>query len=426
MKVLTISDSPTLFSGLARVHRTVIEGFAEAGHDVIPCGWYAYSSETIEKLKNGEPAPPTMIGAGGKEIEVYCVPKGAAMNAMYAIYDVIAMHKPDVVITIGDYWDFWYMRAIKSKVSYSFKWIAYLTIEHPEISGKWTELFRVVDAMVVPTQFGKTAMESSGVHDGPIEVVPYGVAPVFHRFDAHARHAARVRRGCEQKVRFITVAQNTWRKNLPALMQAVSVVAHRDRKATMQFYIHTNMDPQEKQEVSLYDLRLIASKLGVSDWFVFPENLSLFEALSDEALSEEYNSADFFVLPSTCEGFALPVVEGMACGLPVIGNASSCVAEHIGMQTGVKHGLGERGYGVGTRMEVWPPATLLSIVRPDALGQAIWEMTMAAQTKSSFLQEMRQRCSEYAKGMSWSDTKTNLCKVAESVFGPVRIPIEVL
>ena len=54
MKIITISDSPTLYSGLARVHRHVIDGLVEAGHSVLPCGWNAYDEEQLENAKKGK------------------------------------------------------------------------------------------------------------------------------------------------------------------------------------------------------------------------------------------------------------------------------------------------------------------------------------------------------------------------------------
>ena len=43
-----------------------------------------------------------------------------------------------------------------------------------------------------------------------------------------------------------------------------------------------------------------------------------------------YNSADLFAYPSAYEGFGLPVLEAMACGVPVITSAASALAELAG------------------------------------------------------------------------------------------------
>jgi glycosyltransferase involved in cell wall biosynthesis len=40
-----------------------------------------------------------------------------------------------------------------------------------------------------------------------------------------------------------------------------------------------------------------------------------------------YNGADLFVFPSICEGFGLPLVEAMACGVPVVTSFGSSLEE---------------------------------------------------------------------------------------------------
>lgn len=69
----------------------------------------------------------------------------------------------------------------------------------------------------------------------------------------------------------------------------------------------------------------------------------VFAAISDEGMSEHvkyigrvehieslYNGADLFVFPSRYEGFGLPPLEAMACGVPVIAARATSVPEVIG------------------------------------------------------------------------------------------------
>jgi alpha-1,3-rhamnosyl/mannosyltransferase len=52
--------------------------------------------------------------------------------------------------------------------------------------------------------------------------------------------------------------------------------------------------------------------------------------VSDDQLLAEYQQADVFVLPSLYEGFGLPVLEAMACGVPVICSNKGSLPEVAG------------------------------------------------------------------------------------------------
>ena len=52
--------------------------------------------------------------------------------------------------------------------------------------------------------------------------------------------------------------------------------------------------------------------------------------VSDEDLPALYSLADIFAFPSLYEGFGLPPLEAMACGLPVVCSNTSSLPEVVG------------------------------------------------------------------------------------------------
>jgi glycosyltransferase involved in cell wall biosynthesis len=52
--------------------------------------------------------------------------------------------------------------------------------------------------------------------------------------------------------------------------------------------------------------------------------------VDDEDLPALYSDATLFVFPSLYEGFGLPILEAMACGVPVVVSSSSCMPEVAG------------------------------------------------------------------------------------------------
>jgi glycosyltransferase involved in cell wall biosynthesis len=66
-----------------------------------------------------------------------------------------------------------------------------------------------------------------------------------------------------------------------------------------------------------------AGELGIAD------RLHLLGVVDDDALLDAYRSADAFVMPSIHEGFCIPVVEAMGCGLPVIAAGAGALPETL-------------------------------------------------------------------------------------------------
>ncbi len=61
----------------------------------------------------------------------------------------------------------------------------------------------------------------------------------------------------------------------------------------------------------------------------YKEDIHFIGSVSDEQLLQLYNQAELLFYPSYFEGFGLPVVEAMACGLPVVASRSSSIVELV-------------------------------------------------------------------------------------------------
>ena len=422
MKIVTISDSPTIFSGLARVHRHVIDALVEQGHVVVPCGWFAYDSDQTERIRRGVEVEPVFYESTKGPVRVLAVPKANNMNEMYAAYDVFDMIKPDVVITIGDHWSFYYMRSVKIKTGFAFKWLPYFTIEHEDVEEKWEPLFRYADAILVPTEFGKKVVESCC--DIETVMLPYGVDEKFKPLPPDDVRRLREKRNCANKVRFITVAQNTWRKNIPGLLQAINIMKGKGLEDWMTFHIHTNVDAMDRQEGYLYDLRKIVSKMGLESLVTFPEGdetFSIFNSPNDDYMVEEYNSSDFLICPSTTEGYGLPLVEGMACGVPVIANSASTMPEHLGGPEEI--GQVERGFLVASDIQITPPCRFMKVVRPNDLAAKIMD-AFRLTSNAEDLSRMKDNCIKYGKERTWAMTKKGLCEMIDRLAGKPKVVVE--
>ena len=112
--------------------------------------------------------------------------------------------------------------------------------------------------------------------------------------------------------------------------------------------------------------------------------------IPDEDLPAIYNGADLFCLPSLYEGFGLPVLEAMACGVPVITSNSSSLPEVAG-----------------------DAAILSDPYNVDEIASAMERIL----EEPELAQELRQRGLARAAQFTWEKTARETIAVYEKVLG---------
>ncbi|MDL2296492.1 glycosyltransferase family 4 protein [Bacteroidales bacterium OttesenSCG-928-B11] len=70
-------------------------------------------------------------------------------------------------------------------------------------------------------------------------------------------------------------------------------------------------------------LRSDVERLGIDDIYFLHQ-------VSSKELAVFYRNADMLIYPSYFEGFGLPVIEALSCGIPVIASTGSCLSETAG------------------------------------------------------------------------------------------------
>lgn len=146
--------------------------------------------------------------------------------------------------------------------------------------------------------------------------VPLGVSPDFKPIRAFARveEARRRYHLPAQIILFVGVLEP--RKNLSTLIRAYGQLVSRGLRHTLVI-----VGPKGWM---YKDLFRTVEALGLSDRVVFTGYVP------EEDLALLYNVADVFVYPSFYEGFGLPVLESMSCGIPVVTSNVSSMPEIIG------------------------------------------------------------------------------------------------
>lgn len=159
-------------------------------------------------------------------------------------------------------------------------------------------------------------MRFYGLPAEKIEVIPLGVASTFRPLDDldDLQELERVRqRYCGGRRFLLFVGKLTPRRNIPNLVEALAAVRREHDTPYGLLLIGENSGG--------YDLARLAREAGVADAVVH------IPYMDHTHLPVLYNAAEVFVYPSSYEGFGMPVLEAMACGVPSVAIQGSAFPE---------------------------------------------------------------------------------------------------
>ena len=201
------------------------------------------------------------------------------------------------------------------KNSGSYK-VGYSMLEVTGIPPDWVAQANALDEVWVPSHFNQETFSSSGV-TRPIHVMPLGV-------DVDHFHPFIERRGLGRFV-FSSVFEWGDRKAPEALLTAYNREFSAADDVLLLLKVNNN-DPAVNIERHIQAMGLAPDRA--------PVTIVLNQSVPSYQMGMFYRSSDCFVLPTRGEGWGMPTLEAMACGLPVISTAWSAQTEFFNDNVG--------------------------------------------------------------------------------------------
>lgn len=195
--------------------------------------------------------------------------------------------------------------------------VGYSMLEVTGIPSDWVEQANSLDEIWVPSEFNRETFASSGV-TRPIHVMPLGVdINYFHPFIKARR--------IEDRFVFMSVFEWGERKAPEILLQAYNQEFSSSDDVVLLLKV-INTDPALNIERHVDAMRLRADRAPVV--IVLNQNIPSYQ------MGSIYCSSDCFVLPTRGEGWGMPTLEAMACGLPTISTHWSAQTEFFNEDVG--------------------------------------------------------------------------------------------
>lgn len=258
--------SPTGYSSSSRA---IVAGLAATGLAVRPL--YLFDADDAERIY------------------------GTVPPAIHALQQLpIRLDVPQVVYGRGE---------LFCKNSGSYR-IGFTMLETDRLPTHWVAQANLMDEVWTPTAWGCAVFAASGVRR-PLHAIPLGV-------DVSVFTPGTPRRELTDRTVFLSVFEWSQRKGWDILLSAYRTAF----KPTDPVVLALKIDHRAAGN----PLRELA---GIAGDQAPPVAVIYNQVFNPARMAELYRSADCFVLPSRGEGWGMPVLEAMACGLPVIATAWS-------------------------------------------------------------------------------------------------------
>jgi glycosyltransferase involved in cell wall biosynthesis len=209
------------------------------------------------------------------------------------------------LLTVND------VRFVHFADTYTRTRLAYLRMVVPLALRKATRI------AAISADTKKDLVEYFGIADGKIDVVPVAAAPGFTRVaDCAHLHAVRAKYNLPAEY-ILYVGHLEPRKNLLRLVQAYRLLHEQDRSVPPLVILG-------REDFGFQPILDFVRDTGLNEQILFTG------FVAEEDLTAAYTLARVLAFPSLHEGFGIPVLEAMACEVPVLTSNTSALPEVAG------------------------------------------------------------------------------------------------
>jgi len=172
------------------------------------------------------------------------------------------------------------------------------------------QLLQKFDKFVAMAKFGQRQVKD--YYGAKVDYIQHGVdTSIFTPLSSTDRQLLKKARGLQDKFVVGSVCRNQGRKTMDRLIKTFAKFCV-DKPDTILF-LHT--DPNDP--ASVFRITELIKRYGIENRVMF-SGMTCFQGFDLKQINAVYNLMDVFLLTTSGEGFGVPIVEAMSCGIPQV------------------------------------------------------------------------------------------------------------
>lgn len=377
--LLYVSDFDLRSSGYMQISIALCRALAERGHKVMALGLGYDGAEHNWPFSIIPVQGPDTFGiVQGMMQNIEAITQSGQLDPVEAIIVALDIPLQDSMLQrLG--------QLVQNKaLPQRWPYIGIYPIESGPLCTAWANILTPMDERLVISQYGLKCMEEKGVAG---HFLPVGLDTASWRLPLPDERA-KLRKAMgftDDQLVVLTVADNQERKNLWIAAETVK------RLPSAQWILVTRVNSPVGWKIPE-----LAWQCGIQE-----RMMSFDRGMAFDKLWTLYAVSDAFLLTSKAEGFGMPMIEAMACGVPVV--ATDCTAIPEQVWDDYPANTVRRGFPIrpnfwnldpwGNSMRAWAD--------PD--NAAVWLDTIAGMKRNSDpeLVEIIKRGRAYAESRTW-------------------------
>jgi len=300
VKIVVLSDSPTLCTGYRNQATQLVRHLEKQGHEIHYLA-NGYIGSDIQNI--------TLDGGEEFKYKIY----GHSHDNQYfnrTLSKTLKELKADRLIVLLDTFMLypWFLN-VDTAPAKTFFWF-------PSDGGggmpkDCQKILQKIDVPVAMAEFGQK--QCKDYYNLPVEHIPHGVdCDSFYPLPAEEKKDLKKKWGLDGKFVIGVVARNQPRKNLDRTVKAMKLVADKIPNAIL--FLH--LDPNDPAQ-PMFKISELVKKFGIENRVIY-SGMSAFNGFPQSKMNEVYNVMDCFLLTTSGEGFGVPIIEAMSCEIPVV------------------------------------------------------------------------------------------------------------